>query len=257
MRGREQIQHNTNEKRQEIIPYYLLLIIPIKIINFIIIFIILPHTIHMLHSLSLSFMHTALGKMEEILLEMKQDIGKLSMELTRCPSVSQQLKIDELSILSKLASRDRLNGTAGANKTAEVGSTTHQSVITSASQNGTAKVKPVPVATTESVPAPIKLQPEVVTIPKVATQGVGQTLQGVGQTFSVPRFVEGATVLVPAHSVGGASQALPVVSGQQVVYWASTQAPTILTPVGGVQYAVSRAPPTSSNVSGQKKKVIS
>ncbi|XP_019855875.1 PREDICTED: chromodomain-helicase-DNA-binding protein 5-like isoform X1 [Amphimedon queenslandica] len=210
-------------------------------------------------------MRKALGKMEEILLEMKQDISKLSMELTKCSSVSQQLKIDELSILSKLAGREKFNGTAGINKTPDISSTTHQSVITSAPQNGSSsKIKSVPKTIPAEVPpAPVQLQPEAVTIPKVATPG------GTGQTFTVPHFVEGATVLVPTQTVGGVSQtAVPVVSGQQVVYWAprvnqpvamvTSQTPTILTPVGGgVQYTVSRAPPTAggNSVSALKKKL--
>ena len=201
--------------------------------------------------------------MEEILLEMKQDISKLSMELTKCSSVSQQLKIDELSILSKLAGREKFNGTAGINKTAEVSSTTHQSVITSAPQNGSSsKIKSVPKTVTEVPPPPVQLQPEAVTVPKIANPG------GTGQTYTVPHYVEGATVLVPTQTVGGVSQtAVPVVSGQQVVYWASrvnqpvamvtSQTPTILTPVGsGIQYAVSRAPTAGgSSVTALKKKL--
>ena len=45
----------------------------------------------------------ALGKMEELLLEMKSDVSRLPAELSKIPSVSKQLKMDEISILSKLA----------------------------------------------------------------------------------------------------------------------------------------------------------
>ena len=47
--------------------------------------------------------HPALGKMEELLLDMKQDVGKISVELSKFPSISSQLKMDELSILGRLA----------------------------------------------------------------------------------------------------------------------------------------------------------
>ena len=53
------------------------------------------------------FHNLALGKMEELLLDMKTDVSRLSIELTKMPSVSSQLKIDELSILGKLAGKDQ------------------------------------------------------------------------------------------------------------------------------------------------------
>ena len=49
--------------------------------------------------------HTALGKMEELMLEMKQDTSRLPMELTKLPSVSAQLKLDELSTLGRMAGK--------------------------------------------------------------------------------------------------------------------------------------------------------
>ena len=43
--------------------------------------------------------------MEELMLEMKQDTSRLPLELTKLSSVSAQLKLDELSTLSRMASK--------------------------------------------------------------------------------------------------------------------------------------------------------
>ena len=45
----------------------------------------------------------ALSKMEELLMEMKTDVSRLPSELAKMPSVSTQLKMDEISTISKLA----------------------------------------------------------------------------------------------------------------------------------------------------------
>ena len=60
----------------------------------------LPLSFSLSLSLSLSL---ALGKMEELLMEMKSDVSRLPGELSKIASVSNQLKMDEISSLSKLA----------------------------------------------------------------------------------------------------------------------------------------------------------
>lgn len=45
----------------------------------------------------------AMSKMEELLIDMKADVARLPGELAKMPSVSIQLKIDEISTISKLA----------------------------------------------------------------------------------------------------------------------------------------------------------
>ena len=47
--------------------------------------------------------YVALSKMEELLMEMKLDVARLPGELSKMPSVSVQLKMDEYSTISKLA----------------------------------------------------------------------------------------------------------------------------------------------------------
>ena len=48
---------------------------------------------------------TALGKVEDLLVDMKMDLSRLPNELSKIPSVSKQLKLDELSTLTKMAQR--------------------------------------------------------------------------------------------------------------------------------------------------------
>ena len=48
---------------------------------------------------------SALGKTEDLLVEMKMDVTRLPTELAKLPSVSKQLKLDEISTLTKMALR--------------------------------------------------------------------------------------------------------------------------------------------------------
>jgi hypothetical protein len=52
------------------------------------------------------YISTALGKMEELLMEMKSDVSRLPGELSKIPSVSTQLKMDEISTISKAAHKE-------------------------------------------------------------------------------------------------------------------------------------------------------
>ena len=48
---------------------------------------------------------TALGKIEDLLVDMKMDVTRLPSELSKIPTVSRQLKMDETSTLTKMAQR--------------------------------------------------------------------------------------------------------------------------------------------------------
>ena len=74
--------------------------------------------------------------MEELLIEMKSDVVRLPAELAKMPSVSTQLKMDEISIISKLAKTP----------------VTSQSVITQAPPSSGA----VKIAARSKSPRPIK-----------------------------------------------------------------------------------------------------
>ena len=52
-----------------------------------------------------NFLLTALGKIEDLLVDMKMDVTRLPSELSKIPSVSRQLKMDETSTLTKMAQR--------------------------------------------------------------------------------------------------------------------------------------------------------
>ena len=80
--------------------------------------------------------HTALSKMEELLMEMKSDVSKLPAELSKIPTVSTQLKMDEISTISKLANK-------GSGDAPIINSS---SVITQAPGVSNQLIKPVSVA---------------------------------------------------------------------------------------------------------------
>ena len=48
--------------------------------------------------------HTALTKMDDLLNEMKSDLSKLPFQLAKIDSVTNQLQMTEVSILSRMAS---------------------------------------------------------------------------------------------------------------------------------------------------------
>lgn len=185
----------------------------------------------------------ALGKMEELLLEMKQDMSKLSVELVKCPSVSHQLKIDELSILGKLASRERTSvkpdqltsQPQSVITQSKVGNSALSTAVTSKSTN-----RPSSHSTTTSTSLQLTGMPQ-----------ISATKSETSYALSVPtQYVDSAgTVLMPAQTVS-------VVPGQQVVYFApqqvavvqsGAQTPAVLAPVSQtgatVPYTLSQGKP--------------
>ena len=67
---------------------------------------ILQESLNLLFQLSEFSFFAALGKMEELLMEMKSDVSRLPGELAKIPSVSTQLKMDEISTISKAAHKE-------------------------------------------------------------------------------------------------------------------------------------------------------
>ena len=183
--------------------------------------------------------------MEELLLEMKQDVSKLSIELVKCPSVSHQLKLDELSMLSKLANRDH-------HKLAILSKQSNKDMIPAAtvstiSTTGTT----TPALTTSSLSAPgqqhsvitsLNTQNGVkqktltstsvhhITSSNISTDSTTSNKKSLqlskikGATaLNVPghHYVEGATILMPATATSGQTlSVVPAGTGQQVVYFA-------------------------------------
>ncbi len=170
-------------------------------------------------------------------MEMKSDVTRLPGELVKMPSVSIQLKMDEISTISKLA-----KGIAPP--------PVSQSVITQAPPS----VPPVPVVKAPKAKSPKPIKKEVVvstsrqnTAPQVQLppgQNVVQTPEGL-VVYSVASSTSGSqsvgvvqqagstpstaavstaatyTIGVPATYLDGSNlyQLVPAASGQQVVYW--------------------------------------
>ena len=150
--------------------------------------------------------------MEELLLEMKLDVTKLSTELGKLSSVSGQLKVDELSILGRLA----------AGKGGGASTTNSQSVLTLSKSVGgyTSSVvtsSAAGLATSSSAPGGVKPVEGVMVMPNTSSGGVQyaavqQTTQaqtGSAAYVGVPSYVDGTTLYLQ-------NQAVPVVPGQQV-----------------------------------------
>ena len=144
--------------------------------------------------------------MEELLLEMKLDVTKLSAELGKLSSVSSQLKVDELSILGRLAA-----GKGGASST----SANTQSISKSVGGYTTSVVTSSAMSTSTS--GGVKAVEGVVVMPSTSTSGVQyaavqqntQTQTGSTAYVGVPSYVDGTTLYLQ-------NQAVPVVPGQQV-----------------------------------------
>ena len=183
--------------------------------------------------------------MEELLLDMKSDVSKLSMELTKIPPVSNQLKIDEMSILGKLAGKDSTRKLVPI-LPSTAATVSQPSVITQA--------KPVVAKTEVHKTVQQQLKPSSLSVKtndknliilsnnttaSSALQFIQQKPQTTAPTSQYATInmaqyavADGTTLLMPAQS------SLPV-GTQQVLYWApgqvvqSSQGGTILAQASG------------------------
>ena len=191
---------------------------------------------------------------------MKQDVSRLSVELTKLPSVSSQLKIDELSILGKLAvkgvkpptvastvggpvlpsQKSVITQAKGTPSSVTLAVTTATNTVSQAAQQVTqasvavGTVTSIKTSTASAVPVTTSVKgvdrmivlPSTSKVQLVHTQQhaqaqpaaqvpAGAKVQSAGTTYTigVPQYVDGSTVY----------QAVPVVPGQQVVYWSPGQ----------------------------------
>lgn len=143
--------------------------------------------IQMPHSLCYTI---ALSKMEELLMEMRTDVARLPNELAKLQSVSKQLKMDEISTISKLAK--------GSSSTQIITPAPTQSVIAKApaasdslSHTGQAPVKKerLEVIQTQKKKGDVS-QSKVATLVQA---GTGQLAAGSGQVIKA-----GQTIQIPA-----------------------------------------------------------
>lgn len=174
--------------------------------------------------------------MEELLLDMKSDVSKLSMELTKLPSVSKQLKIDEISTLGKLAHKDPSKKPLFLPQPASV---ITQNKTSTSSTTVTPNESIKPLSTSQSKPD----SENVILLSNTTSTAVSalQFIQQKPQTTSASQYStatainmspfvsDGTTLLMPA------AQGTTLPMGQQVLYWApgsqvvqSSQGTTIL-----------------------------
>lgn len=210
----------------------------------------------------------AISKMEELLIEMKSDVTRLPGELGKMPSVSMQLKMDEISTISKLA------------KVPVTQSVITQAPVSTPPPKPRSKsprpVKKEPDTTTAKykvVPGPSSAVPPQVQLPSGSSLAM-QTTEGLvvysvgSSTTNPPQAVTmvqaGSTAtaaVAPATSTAAGGQTIaigvpatyldsnlyqtvqlvPAVSGQQVMYWqgqAPAQVNTVAAAPSGTQLAV-------------------
>lgn len=214
----------------------------------------------------------ALVKMEELLMEMKNDIARLPSELAKLPTVSAQLKMDEISIISKLAKTPDTpsvitqapptnSGSVGPppNKVVVVNkpSTSKYTIVSQqpgpqvqlpgqvagqvAVQTPEGIVMPVySVATTGTKPAQSVSVVQAATATTVATTSTSQTI-----AIGVPAYLDSSNVYQ--------MQLVPAVSGQQMMYW---QTPAQVTTVAAAPAAATAVPSQLAVVQGSSGQVL-
>jgi hypothetical protein len=183
--------------------------------------------------------------MEELLIEMKSDVVRLPSELGKIPSVSSQLKMDEISIISKLAKTPvsqsvitqappigrtaarsksprpiKKEVVVGADKSVKsiVPGKVAYSVSTGASSQPGSQVQqltsaPVAVQTAEG----LMVYSVASNTPPPQSLSVVQATPGAATTTSAKQTI---AIGVPTYLDGSnLYQLVPAASGQQVVYW--------------------------------------
>ena len=147
-------------------------------------------------------------------MEMKADVTRLPNELAKIPSVSHQLKMDEISTLSKLASK----GTIATSHTHSV-ITQAPSVVTMATSGSSSAASGVDKQKATSKPATVAGKSEAIVVQKEQKAQYGVAYAATGGTI----------VQAPVQLATGSGLAVPAGDGV-VVY-------TMASNTGGTQYA--------------------
>ena len=146
-------------------------------------------------------------------MEMKADVTRLPNELAKIPSVSHQLKMDEISTLSKLASK----GTIATSHTHSV-ITQAPSVVTMATSGSSSAASGADKQKATSKPATVAGKSETIIVQKEQTAKYGVA------------YAPGTTIVqAPVQLATGSGLAVPAGDGV-VVY-------TMASNTGGTQYA--------------------
>lgn len=221
----------------------------------------------------------ALSKMDELLLEMKNDVSRLPSELSKLPTVSAQLKMDEISIISKLAKTSdnpsvitqapptNTGGPGGGGSGSSGGSevvvlnkpTASKYTIVSSQAPGPQVQLPgqvaVPVQPPESLVMPVysvasgskQVQPVSVvqaSLGQASSTALATTTSSTAPTITigVPTYLDGSSVY----------QLLPTaVSGQQMVYWPPVVGGSGQTPAAAAQVTTVAATPVGTALPSQ------
>ena len=151
-------------------------------------------------------------------MEMKTDVNRLPNELGKLPSVSRQLKLDEISTISKLAK---------GSSSPPTGAPPVQSVITQAPSTHTADTSGQQVKKEREVVIVQKKRPEGTSQSKVATvvQG-GSSVVKAGQTIQIPAGSQLALQTADGLIMYGSSSATKSTQPATVVQAVSTTSTT-------------------------------
>ncbi len=200
----------------------------------------------------------ALGKMEELLLDMKSDVSKLSMELTKIPPVSNQLKIDELSILGKLAGKDSTKKVKPILPSTTATVTISQPSVITQGKAVTADINKMQLSKPNSISVSANDQ-NIMSLSnnnnKTTISSALQLIQQKPQTATVSpatlnmaqyAVTDGTTLLMPTQAVGS----------QQLLYWAPRQVPQgtiVARQTPGTQASILTQPSSQTTLVAQKQ----
>ena len=190
----------------------------------------------------------ALGRMEELLMEMKSDVSRLPGELSKIPSVSTQLKMDEISTISKAAHKETApviinNNSSGAGTNGRPGSVithTHMpEVLTTTSiQSGTGMNSASVISdglkhhsARSSSPRHSRRTAAAPTEEKVSI--VAGNAVATAATAPVAYTTTGGTIQLPATAAAGTIQ-LPVTAAAGTIQLPATAGGTIQLPAGSL-----------------------
>lgn len=214
-------------------------------------------------------------------MEMKNDVSRLPTELGKLPSVSAQLKMDEISIISKLAKTQDTPSVitqAPPTNTGSVGPPTNEVLLVNkpapTSSSTTSKYTIVSQQPGPQVQLPgqqVAVQtPEGLVMPVYSVAASTKPAQSVSVVQAaaptVPATTTGQTIAigVPTTYLEGSNvyqmQLLPTVSGQQMMYWppvvASGQAQAQVTTVAAAPAPGGAGPSQLTVVQGTSPRVL-
>ena len=204
--------------------------------------------------------------MEELLMDMKSDVSRLPGELAKIPSVSTQLKMDEISTISKAAHKEtapgKINNSSGGGggRSGSVITHTHtpELPITTVAQplSNTSVISDglKRHSSRSSSPRHSKRTATVAAPPAEEKVNIvaGNTIAAAGTTHVAYTTPSGSTIQLPATAAAGTTIQLPVTGATNTIQLPVTAGGTIQIPAGSLLQTadglvVYQGVPSSSN----------